>query len=105
MADYEMRVDYSDETSAVVTIPADTIGEAVAIANRDPDVVAATCLCRVDRDAPQVYLAGGHAGRPVTPRGSRAGFLAVDLPNPFAGTAGGGGGQDAAALERGWTWD
>lgn len=56
MRDYEIRADYTDETYDVSTVPADSIGEALAIVRRDPEVVSATVLCTIDR-APAACLA------------------------------------------------
>jgi hypothetical protein len=58
MYDYEIRIDYADETTEVTTVVgAASIVEAIEIARRDPDVVGATLLATIDLE-PQAYLAG-----------------------------------------------
>jgi hypothetical protein len=47
MRSYVIRVDFEDETFEVVEVPADSIGEAVRIAERDPEVVSTTVLYSV----------------------------------------------------------
>lgn len=55
MDEYEIRVDYADETYEV-SIFANSVTEAMEIARRDPEVTAATLLCILDW-APQATLA------------------------------------------------
>jgi hypothetical protein len=56
MTDYEIRVDYADETFEVVVVPATSFVEALEIAKRDPEVVEAKVLAWID-PKPQVFLA------------------------------------------------
>ncbi len=50
MADYQLLVYREDESREVTTVAADSIAEAVAIAERDPLVVSVVVLACIDRE-------------------------------------------------------
>jgi hypothetical protein len=57
--DYELLIYRENESREVSIVPADSIAEAVAIAERDPDVVSVVLLAAIDREpiAPLVRFA------------------------------------------------
>jgi hypothetical protein len=53
---YTIRINYTDETFAVSTFPAESISDAIRIATEPEGVRSATCLGTIDR-RPQEFLA------------------------------------------------
>ena len=58
MHDYEIRINYEDDTFEVVTVLAWSLDSAVSRAlTQNPDAVSATVLCSIDRRTQPIALA------------------------------------------------